>query len=373
MKNIFDKIKIFCKNEAVLVAAGTAAVISALFVRPDSTYISYMDFRVLALLFCLMLVVAGLKDIGVFSYLAVSLVRLVSGTRTLTLILVFLCFFSGMIITNDVALITFVPFAIMILVSSGKEHLMIPVIVLETIAANLGSMLTPLGNPQNLYLYSAYDISLFSFIITMLPLTVLSLLLIVVFTFFIKNETVAVNDIESPVKPHARSVAFYALLFLVCLLCVMRVIPYYIMLAVIFLAILIFNRKLFKNIDYLLLLTFVFFFVFVGNMQRIAAVRNLISSLIKGKELVFSIVLCQFISNVPAAVLLSGFTENVRSLLMGVNVGGLGTLIASLASIISYRAYAGTKNARKGSYIKTFSIYNLIFLIILTLFSFIIQ
>ena len=198
MKNIFDKIKIFCKNEAVLVAAGTAAVISALFVRPDSTYISYIDFRVLALLFCLMLVVAGFKDIGVFSHLAVRLVRLVSGTRTLTLILVFLCFFSGMIITNDVALITFVPFAIMILASSGKEHLMIPVIVLETIAANLGSMLTPLGNPQNLYLYSAYEISLFSFIITMLPLTVLSLLLIVVFTFFIKNETVTVNDIDNP-------------------------------------------------------------------------------------------------------------------------------------------------------------------------------
>ena len=357
----------FIKKEPVLSAAAALAAISMFFVPPSAKYFSYIDFRTLALLFSLMTVVAGLKEIGLFQFLGSSLLSGLKSTRQLILTLTALCFFSSMLITNDVALITFVPFAILILNMAGLTELMIPVIVLQTIAANLGSMATPIGNPQNLYLYSSYSLSAEKLVGYMLPLTVFSALLLVIAILFIKNHPLSVKPsfLEEASRPEMSPLIFYLILFLVCLGCVMRIYPWPVMLIVILLAVLFKDRTLFQRVDYFLLLTFVCFFVFIGNMDRLPAVSSLLTKLIAGREFAAGVLLSQCISNVPAAILLSGFTDAVRPLLYGVNIGGLGTLIASLASVISYRAYAEVPEAKSGTYMVVFTAYNLVFLAVL--------
>lgn len=357
------------KKEAVLCAAGLLAVISAFIVPPSAAYLDYIDYRVLALLFGLMLVVAGFQSIGFFRYLGDRLLAKASCTRHLCLLLVFLCFFSSMLITNDVALLTFVPFAVMLFAMAGEAKLLIPVVVLQTIAANLGSMLTPIGNPQNLYLYSTYAFSPADFVLHMLPLSALSAGLLLLCSILLPNRPLAApaGQTSSPtVKiPAVHKLIAYTLLFLVCLLCVFRLISWPIMLGILICAVFFLDRKLFGSVDYFLLLTFVCFFLFIGNMQRISAISDLLRSLITGRELLLGALFSQCISNVPAAILLSGFTDQALPLLYGVNVGGLGTLIASLASVISYRLYSGSRNARKGAYLKVFTLYNVLFLVVL--------
>ncbi len=359
----------FIKKEAVLCAAGLLAVISAFIVPPSAAYLKYIDYRVLALLFGLMLVVAGFQSIGFFRYLGDRLLAKASCTRHLCLLLVFLCFFSSMLITNDVALLTFVPFAVMLFAMAGEEKLLIPVVVLQTIAANLGSMLTPIGNPQNLYLYSTYAFSPADFVLHMLPLSALSAGLLLLCSILLPNRPLAApadqNSSPAVKIPAAGKLIAYTLLFLVCLLCVFRFISWPVMLGILICAVFFLDRKLFGAVDYFLLLTFVCFFLFIGNMQRIPAVSDLLRSLINGRELLLGTLFSQCISNVPAAILLSGFTDQALPLLYGVNVGGLGTLIASLASVISYRLYSGSRNARKGAYLKVFTLYNVLFLVVL--------
>lgn len=367
MKKMITALYSFLKKETVLSISAILAFASAFFVPPSGGYIEYIDFRVLALLFCLMLVVAGMQGIGVFNYLGDRLLQKVRSTRQLTLLLVALCFFSGMFITNDVALITFVPFAVMVLTMAGQESLLIPVVVLQTIAANLGSMLTPIGNPQNLYLYSAFEVPIGTFLQYMLPLTAASALLLALAVLFLKDHPLHPQNGSSPApqRPHKGKLAAFLLLFAVCLACVVRILPWPVMLAVLGISILFLDRSLFAKADYFLLLTFVCFFLFIGNMEQIPAIADFLRSFIEKRELLLGVLFSQFISNVPAAILLSGFTENVRALLYGVNVGGLGTLIASLASVISFRLYGNSKGASKGAYVKAFTLYNLVFLLIL--------
>lgn len=359
----------FIKKEAVLCAAGLLAVISAFIVPPSVAYLKYIDYRVLALLFGLMLVVAGFQSIGFFRYLGDRLLAKASCTRHLCLLLVFLCFFSSMLITNDVALLTFVPFAVMLFAMAGEAKLLIPVVVLQTIAANLGSMLTPIGNPQNLYLYSTYAFSPADFVLHMLPLSALSAGLLLLCSILLPNRPLAApagqNSSPAVKIPAAGKLIAYTLLFLVCLLCVFRLISWPVMLGILVCAVFFLDKKLFRSVDYFLLLTFVCFFLFIGNMQRIPAISDLLRSLITGRELLLGALFSQCISNVPAAILLSGFTDQALPLLYGVNVGGLGTLIASLASVISYRLYSGSRNARKGAYLKVFTLYNVLFLVVL--------
>lgn len=359
----------FIKKEAVLCAAGLLAVISAFIVPPSVAYLKYIDYRVLALLFGLMLVVAGFQSIGFFRYLGDRLLAKASCTRHLCLLLVFLCFFSSMLITNDVALLTFVPFAVMLFAMAGEAKLLIPVVVLQTIAANLGSMLTPIGNPQNLYLYSSYAFSPSDFVLRMLPLSALSAGLLLLCSILLPNRPLSApasqNSSPTVKIPAVHKLIAYTLLFLVCLLCVFRLISWPIMLGILICVVFFLDRKLFRSIDYFLLLTFVCFFLFIGNMQRIPAISDLLRSLITGRELLLGALFSQCISNVPAAILLSGFTDQALPLLYGVNVGGLGTLIASLASVISYRLYSGSRNARKGAYLKVFTLYNVLFLVVL--------
>ena len=355
------KIKNFVKNETVLIISFILAAASAFIVTPNAGYVDYIDFRTLALLLCLMAVMAGLGGLGVFSLLASKLLRLATTTRSLTLWLSLLCFFSSMIITNDVALITFVPFSIVALKLSGKEKLLIPLVTLETVAANLGSMLTPVGNPQNLYLFSAFNMTVGDFFVTVLPYAALSLALIIVSAFFIKKESISVES-EEKNKINGKFCGIYAMLFAISILTVFRVIPYGITLAVTVAAILIFDRKALAKADYSLLLTFVFLFIFIGNLKNIAPVSDFLGKTVSGNEVAVGIAASQIFSNVPAAILLSGFTDNIRNLLIGVNLGGLGTLIASMASLISFKLVT-KENISSGKYILVFSAVNVIFLV----------
>ena len=323
----------------MLCAAVLLALLSMLLVWPDAEYIAYIDFRTLAILFCLMGVMAGLKNSGVFQWVAQKLLGKVRKVWQLVLSLVLLCFFSSMLLTNDVALITFVPFTFIILGLIGRKaqkRLFIPIVVLQTIAANLGSMLTPIGNPQNLYLYGKSGISLASFLLLMLPYVLFAFMIIVVWSLlqariYKAKLTISISG-KTAISGTPVQLLVYALLFGLDLLTVARVLPYQLTLGLTILGLLLVDREAFRRVDYSLLLTFVGFFIFIGNVGRLPAFHQLLQQLVVGHELLAAVLASQIISNVPAALLLSGFTENYTALLIGVNLGGLGTLIASMAS-----------------------------------------
>ena len=358
-------VRSFIRREPVLIIASLAALISCFFVPPDAAYLDYMDFRTLALLYCLMTVVAGLRQAGLFAHLSHMLCRKASSLRTVALLLVLLCFFSSMLITNDVALLTFVPFAVVVLGMAGQNKALMQVVILQTVAANLGSMLMPVGNPQNLYLFSFYDYSIGAFMRVTLPVWLLSLLLIVLACLLLKPEPLQVFLGEEP-DLEQRKLLLYGVLFLVCLLVVLRVIHWSVMLCAILASLLLFDRKILLRADFMLLLTFVAFFIFAGNLARIEAVSALLRKLLQGHEYLISLLSSQVISNVPAALLLSVFTDQSRSLLLGVNIGGLGTPIASLASLISMKLYSHSEHADGKRYLLEFSLVNLLFLLILS-------
>jgi Na+/H+ antiporter NhaD/arsenite permease-like protein len=370
MRLLYNHVIFFIKSEFVLCVSGFAALLTMLLVPPSADYITYLDFRVLSLLFCLMAVVAGFKETGMFLMLSEKLLKRVTNTRALGFVLIMLCFFTSMWITNDVALITFVPFAIMILTFAGQMKHLMKVVVLQTIAANLGSMLTPVGNPQNLYLYSSFHIPMKEFIIITLPYTAVSFLLLCISIILIKKEPInfiLTDDTKiDEIKPYI--VPMYSTLFFICLLCVLRILDYRITLLLVLLVILAFDRRILIKIDYALLFTFVFFFIFVGNIGSIPRVKDLLAELLMNRELSVSIAVSQLISNVPAAVLLSAFTDNYKELILGTDIGGLGTIIASLASLISYKFYCRTTEANPKKYLGVFTIYNLFFLVVLYLF-----
>lgn len=360
----------YLKKEKVLTISLILAVISMAFVRPDAGYAEYIDLHVLALLFCLMLLVKGFQEMGLFDVLIERSFGGIKGSRGLSQVLIFLCFFTSMIITNDVALITFVPFSIMALQMCHQEKLMIKVVVLQTIAANLGSMLTPIGNPQNLYLYTTSGMSLGEFFQAILPLAAISLVLLLVSTFLIKNEPITMELTGEKTKLEGNGLfTGYLFLFLLNMLVVLRVMSWVPALIITVAGVIILGKKeLMKQVDYSLLLTFVGFFIFVGNMGRIEVINEMIAAMIESREIFAAAMFSQVLSNVPAAILLSGFTEDFSSLLIGTNVGGLGTLIASMASLISYKLYAQHERADKGQYLLVFTGYNVVGLVILLLF-----
>lgn len=388
---MFTKVKELFQKETVCCIAFLLAVISMCFVVPSKNYISYIDFRVLALLFCLMAVVRGFSSIGVFTRLGTMLLTHVHSLRMLSALFIFLCFFFSMLITNDVALITFVPFTILVLSMAEQKEFLIPVIVLETIAANLGSMLTPLGNPQNLYLYTISGLSIGAFVRIMLPYSFVSAILLLIFILFLPKDTVSTataantanstntatasttsNVICEAVKARKNSrilFAFYLILFLLCLLTVLHILPYQILFFLVLTGFLLLDYRVLKDVDYFLLLTFLCFFIFIGNMKQISLVHELISKLLVHHEVLMGIGASQIISNVPAAILLSGFTDDYSALLIGVNLGGLGTLIASLASLISFKFYTNSEGSDTKRFLGIFTLYNVIFLGVLFVLS----
>ena len=361
-----SKVKDFMRRELTLCISFVAAVISCFFVPPDGAYLGYLDLRTLALLYALMVVVAGLRHAGVFTVLAHRLCARAGSVRTMGITLVLLSFFSAMLITNDVALLTFVPFAVVVLGMAHQEKELIWVVVLQTVAANLGSVLTPVGNPQNLYLYSRYHLSMADFFSATLPLWLISLAVVLLLSLRLSRSHVEVFLGEEP-ELDKKSLSLYLLLFALCLAVVLRLIGWYVMLPVLVLVLLIFDRRRLKEADFMLLLTFVCFFVFAGNLARVPAVEALLSRLLLGRELLAGALVSQVISNVPAALLLSGFTENGRELLLGVNIGGLGTPIASLASLISLKLYSHSEHSHSGKYLGLFSLVNFALLIALLL------
>ena len=350
----------------MLVVATVLAIVSAFVIPPSMAYMEYIDWHVLELLLCLMAVMAGLQKCGLFDWLGEVLLKRTSRVWQLCLVLVMLCFFLSMLITNDVALITFVPFAIVTLEKCKKERLLIPVVVLQTVAANLGSMLTPIGNPQNLYLYNLSGMGLGEFLLCMLPNTALSLVLILLSFVFIKGkqEEVKQNQKDST-EVDKKQTAIYLVLFVLSLLVVAKVLAVEIVLGIVLITVFFLDKSVLKNVDYCLLLTFISFFIFTGNLGNIDVIRDTLQALVNGRELLIGVVASQAISNVPAALLLSGFTSDYRALLAGVNVGGLGTLIASMASLISYKQLAQNHPEIKGKYMAVFTIANIVFLIIL--------
>ncbi|MBO4354319.1 MAG: citrate transporter [Clostridia bacterium] len=345
-----------------------AAAITSIIVPPDEKYIGYFDFKTLSCLFCVLAVVCALKNIRFFYMLAHSVVRLFKNARLCVMALLYITFIGSMLIANDMALLTFLPLGYLVLKSTGKEKYMATTFILQNIAANLGGMLTPFGNPQNLYLYSKFNIPDGEFVSIMAPSFALSIALITLCcVVFIKAEPLEIAE-EKITLPPVRT-AVYLVLFALSIVIVFRVIPYWIGLIVVPLVLLFMDRKALGKVDYPLLFTFVFFFIFAGNMARIEPVREFFGGLLSANTLVFSALSCQFISNVPSAILLSQFTENYRELLIGVNIGGTGTLIASLASLITFREFTKENKGLTGKYLLEFSAFNFGFLIILLLFN----
>lgn len=363
---MLSKLITFVKKEAVLSVSFVLAVISCFFVLPDAAYAGYVDTHTLMLLFALMAVMAGMKELGVFQRIGEGLLKKIQSERGIAFVLVFLCFVSSMLITNDVALITFVPLALLVLNMANMQEQVCPVVTFMTIGANLGSMLTPVGNPQNLYLYGVSQMTLGNFVKVMLPYTLCAAFLLAVCCILLfKGKKTEITWKEQGDRLERKSLLFYVLLFVLCLLNVAKVLPIAVVFVIITAAVWIQNKKLFLKVDYSLLATFVCFFIFIGNMGRIPAFRELLMSVIEGNERIVAVFSSQVISNVPAALLLSGFTSEWKELLIGTNLGGLGTLIASMASLISYKQIAQNYPEKKSNYFRTFTLWNVVFLVVL--------
>lgn len=369
---MLEKIKELIKKDTVLFISALIAGITVFLVPPDAEYLGYIDFRVLGLLLCLMAVVAGFKNAGVFNWLTYQLLNRIKSGRILALTLIMLPFFSSMLVTNDVALIIFIPFTISLLTESGCKRSLVPIIVMQTVAANLGSMATPIGNPQNLFLYSAYNLYIGDFFSVTLPLTAICFIMLVLISPWLLPKTLDFNSIAQEKINSRKSLIIFALLFILSLLTVFRIIPYQLTTLITVIVILITDKKLFNEIDFMLLLTFVCFFVISENLGRLEIVRNFLQTLLEKNTLLTSVGTSQIISNVPAAVLLSAFTDNWRELLSGVNIGGLGTPIASLASLITLKLYTKTHDAKIIKFLSVFSLVNLIGIFILLGFEFLI-
>ena len=362
----------FIKKNIVMAIAMVAALITCFLVPPDAAYLGYFDFKTLTCLFCVLAVVCALKNINFFYILAKKLIQVFRNARVCVLALVYITFIGSMLIANDMALLTFLPLGTYVITSTGKSRYMAFTYIMQNIAANLGGMLTPFGNPQNLYLYTKFQIPTTEFMgIMAAPFVVAVALITLCCIIFVKPDPFEMKD-EKVQLPAGRSIA-YMLLFFLAIAIVFRGIPYWIGLIVIPAVLLFMDRQALKMVDYPLLFTFVFFFIFSGNMARIDAVRQLFSFLLDKNTLLVTILSCQVISNVPSAILLSQFTGNYKHLLLGVNIGGVGTLIASLASLITFREYSKQNKGKTGYYLMLFTAFNFAFLIILALFSLLFQ
>ncbi len=363
----------FVRREPALSAAAAAAVVTAFFVPPDAEYIGYIDFRVIGLLFCLMTIVAGLVRTGIFAVLSARLTALVRDARPLAAVFCALAFLCAMLVTNDVALIMLVPLTIGLMRTAGTRA-MIVTVTLETVAANLGSMVTPFGNPQNIYLYSSYTLSPQQFFGAVLPPAALSVLLIVAGLLLVpKGCKGSISDKRPSLAQNKRLLTASSVLFAAAVLSVLRILDWRICLALTIAVYLPLDRRVLAGADFGLLATFVMFFIFSGNLARIGPLRELLMQTMDGREIILSAAASQIISNVPAAVMLSGFTSNAHALLIGTNIGGLGTPVASLASLISMRFYFLSEGAARGKYIATFLAINFTYLAILLAFTFIVR
>lgn len=356
----------FVKKNIVFCVAALAAVITCFFVPPDANYIGYFDWKTLACLFLTLAVVCALRNIKFFTIVARRLVRISGNLRSLFLLLIAITFIGSMLIANDMALITFLPLGYFALSVTHQEGYMAYLFILQNISANLGGMLTPFGNPQNLYLYSYFNIPTGEFCSIMLPPFLLAITLLALCCLPIKATPLVIQDSFNE-RLNKKRTTLYLVLFALSLLIVFRIVPYLIGLIVITTILLWADRDALLMVDYGLLGTFFFFFIFAGNLARIDTVNQLLSSLLAKDTLLVSVLSCQGISNVPTAILLSRFTEDYRALLLGVNIGGTGTLIASLASLITFSEFRVLYPGHSKQYFWMFTAINVGFLIIMTI------
>lgn len=355
----------WCKANAMLVISLLAAGITAVFVPPDAAYLGYYDGRTFCCLFSVLAVVCALRSVQVFTVLAQQLVRRFRTTRSAVTALVLITLVGSMLLTNDTALLTFLPLSWMVLHAVGQERYVALTFILQNCAANLGGMLTPFGNPQNLYLFNFYQIPTAEFFAVMLPPFLLSTALILLGCRFVSGEPLAVP--QQTISVDKRQTAVYGLLFLLAVAMVLRAVPDWVGTLVIALALFIWNRQALRRVDWGLLATFAAFFTFSGNLARMDPVRQLFSGLLVHGTMWIAALTSQIISNVPAAILLSRFTEDYRGLLVGVNIGGAGTLVASLASLITFREYTKHLPQETGRFLKLFTGISFGFLIVLLL------
>lgn len=368
INRIFELIVLWLRKNIVLSIAFVAAVVTSCIVPPDAQYVSYFDWKTLTCLFCVLAVVCALKNIKFFTILARKIVDCTGNLRVAILALVYITFIGSMLIANDMALLTFLPLGFFVLSSTGNEKYMAFVFIMQNIAANLGGMLTPFGNPQNLFLYTKFQIPTNEFLQIMFIPFIIAIVMITVCCLFLPKRSLTIRE-ECVYKLPPLRTLVYLLLFTLSIIIVFRAIPYQIGLLVIPPILFLLDKKALKAVDYPLLLTFVCFFIFAGNMARIPMISNLFSSLLEKNTLIVSILSCQVISNVPSAILLSQFTSDYPALLLGVNIGGTGTLIASLASLITFREYTTHNPGKTMKYILQFTGFNLLFLITLTIFA----
>lgn len=367
-----DKIKQFIRKEPVTSVAAVLAIVSTFLVPPDKEYLGYIHWSTLSVLLSLMLITSGLKRLGLFKSIGRAMLHKATTPRSIIFILVGLCYLLAPLITNDVSLITFVPFTIFILEMADLRQYIVPTLTLQTIAAHIGSSLSPVGNPHNLYLYGLSGLSAIEFIMHMLPYFLAGgVLLTITILIITKNGKHLPLRKTRMIKAHVRrkdrsTVILYGVLFLLCVLAVARIINYYIVLAIVVAAIFFLDRRNFKEPDYCLLFTFAFLFIFVGNIGRIEAIQNFLESIMQGREVLTSVLASQIISNVPASILLPNFSDKIMLICIGTDIGGLGTLIASMANLISFKQYSRLEYSSIWKYIGTFTLINVIFLIPMT-------
>ena len=357
-------VKGILKSRIVLIVALVAAAVTCFFVPPDGGYADYFDLDTLSCLFCTLAVVSALKRRRFFEWLATGIVTAFGNMRRVTFALVFVTYFGSMIMANDMALITFLPLGWLVLSSCGKTKYTAFVFVMQNVAANLGGMLTPFGNPQNLYLYSFFEIGAGEFFAIMAIPFAVAFVLIAGTCLVVKPEPIRLETHPEPAPPVWRMIVYFVL-FALSVMIVFRVFPYYVGLIVVTVALAILEPKCFLRVDYGLLLTFCAFFVFSGNLARIPAVRDLLASVVAMSPLLVGTATCQVISNVPSAVLLSRFTTDYRHLLIAVNIGGLGTPVSSLASLITLGEYRKREPGKTLRYLGLFSLINFSYLAVL--------
>ena len=365
LTDIIISIRNFVLSNTVAVIATVAAIVTSVIVPPDVEYLSYIDFKTISCLFATLAVICALRNIRFFTFVARKIVSLTGNLRAAAVALVYITFIGSMLIANDMALLTFLPLGHTVMKETGQSKYTAYVFVLQNIAANLGGMLTPFGNPQNLFLYSNFSIPTLEFMGIMLPHFLIAIALVTVCAALLPGKKLTLTENTMTSLPAGRTI-IYSVLFFIAIASVFNVVPYYIAVVMMVAAFIFLDRDALRKVDYPLLITFVMFFIFAGNMSRIGVVERLFSYLLDKGTMVFSILSCQVISNVPSAILLSRFTENYPALLIGVNIGGTGTLIASLASLITFREYTKENPRGTGKYLLIFTGMNLLFLVVLT-------
>lgn len=363
-----DKIMNFIKKEIVLSVAIVLTIVTCFFVPIDKEYLTYFDYNTLICLFCMLAVVAGLKSTNIFEFISRKMIGLFHTRRGVIYSLVFGTFFFDMIVANDMSLITFLPLTYIVLHSTKNDKYLAFTFIMQTIAANMGGMITPYGNPQNLYLYSYYNIPTNEFFSILLLQSITVAILLWICSSFISNEKLTLRK-KSKIIIAKNKLYLYVILFILVILSIFRIVPYILALAIVMISILIADRKRFKDVDYALLATFCVFFIFSGNISRIPAIKEFIASIVTKNTLLAGIISCQFISNVPTAIFLSKFTNNYTDLLISVNIGSLGILISSLASLITLKEFLKHQPKNFWKYLGMFTLFNTMFLIVLLIIT----